>query len=58
MFLTRLSIGIQTNGRIEQEELVQLRKISTHEISNSDDEFSNEAGQDIMRQYIIQILKK
>ena len=57
MFLTRLSIGIQTNGKMEQEELDELRKISTNEKFNSEDTYNN-GDQILMQEHIIKIIKE
>lgn len=55
MFLTRLSLGIQTNGRIDESKLYELKKISSKEHSSSEEE--NDEDQEKLRTFIIQILR-
>jgi hypothetical protein len=57
MFLTRLSLTIQANGHINEDQLHQLRKISSKENSNSDEKVASEEDQEKLRSFIIQMFK-
>ncbi|CAI2386882.1 unnamed protein product [Moneuplotes crassus] len=57
MFLTRLSIGIQNNGRVEKDEIKELQKISSKENSSTEDRNNEEPLEDLMGHYILKILK-
>lgn len=57
MFLTRLSLSIQTNAKIDDDQLFELKRISSKENSASDEELTNEEDQEKLRNFIIQILR-
>jgi hypothetical protein len=56
MFLTRLSLAIQTFGKVNEDQIDELRKISSKENSNSDEEAASEEDQEKLRSFITQIL--
>lgn len=58
MFLTRLSLAIQTFGKVNEDQLDELRKISSKEKSNSVEEAASEEDQMKLRSFVTQILLK
>jgi hypothetical protein len=58
MFLTRLSLAIQSNGKFDEKQLNSLNKLLSKESSVNDERYANEEDQHKMKNFILQILRE
>jgi len=58
MFLTRLSLAIQANGKLDEIMMSNIGRLATKENSNSDENYANEEDQHKMKNFVLQILRE